>query len=292
MTMHKVAPYDFDALNLARRLVTAASSARQRYMAEVASDGQLGLPAVLNYRQRMKRSGLGFTLGEAAPLVFWQLYPIPGRSVEALAHAWAYLYHHALVLDDLTDGDLSDTRAHHSLSAALLDRSMIVWHETMDGFAGGLDSAFGRYYAEQIAAGNSPVGDAESLGHRSALVKYLLAVLLAHGTGEIITRTHEEAVESLLAGFQILDDVTDRQEDRAHGAASILVDEEPVITGGRAAALLRRGLALLAAPDSAHIAIFVNGYIRAIDDAVGRFMPETSGTRRPGQIIILPKASN
>lgn len=289
MTRHHthISASDGNRSNLQTRLAAAIAQARQCHFAALIEDRDFA--ALRHYRERLGRSGTSIMLGEAVPYLFSEGYPSNDMPYEKATKAWFLLYHHALVVDDLTDGHVEDSPATRALAARLLEKTLGAWRDyDLGGMRNGLREVFDRYYAEQVRAGRSPIGDAASLGHRGALVKYFVAVFKMHATGTLLNGTEERAIESLLAGFQILDDVTDCVEDGRERSSS---HHESVITAGeQASEYLRRGLTLLAVPESADLRIFVEQYADAVDAAVKAVRQPQRRSREPR--TALPLASN
>lgn len=229
-------------------------------------------------------------LGEAAPYLFWDRYASSDVPYEKVTDAWLLLYHHALLVDDLMDGHTDNSPATRDIAARLLQKALGAWGgRDLDGLSGQLGVAFARFYEEQMRAGRTPIGDAASLGHRAALVKYLVSILKVHSAGKLLDGNEERAIECLLAGFQILDDVTDITEDR-YEPSGPLHEELVIVAGDQASRLLRTGLTNWAVPEHADLRTFVEQYANAVDVAVRmlrrpRVLP---ADRRP----TLPVASN
>jgi len=265
--------------DIQRKLAEDVQIARRLYIADISERAGLGIAAVANFRARLRRSRLPISLGESVPTIFANLRPVAPRDAARLSHAWMYLYHHLLLVDDITDGQAKADDSTASMAARLLDRALELWR-SCGGLTGSLDSVFTQYYREQIAAGEQPVGAEDYLGRRGALVKYFAAVLTSHSQGRMLSSTEEHGMEAILAGFQILDDVTDRQEDGRSASATALADSSrstsdgdlaPLkIIGERAARLLSEGVELMVAHENSYLARFVWDFVVKINDAVSQ----------------------
>jgi hypothetical protein len=261
-----VSSYSTGSADLAHRLFEEVSQARRSYALALVEGGEFA--GLGHYRQRLARSATHITLGEAAPYLFLQNYATNDVPYQKVTEAWLLLYHHALVVDDLADGHAQNSPATRDMAARLLERALNAWGgRDLDGLSGQLGIAFTRFYEEQMRAGRSPIGDVASLGHRAALVKYLAMILKVHCSGQLLDETEERAIECLLAGFQILDDVTDRAED-GHESGEPPQEELVAVVGDRASHLLRTGLINLAVPEHSDLRIFVERYADAVDAAV------------------------
>jgi hypothetical protein len=267
--------------DIQQRLVEDVRIARRHYLADIANHRGLGDPAIAHFLSRLKRSRLAVSLGESVPTIFCNLLQTSGRNAARFTEAWMYLYHHSLLVDDMSDGHAETTGQNASTAAYLLDRALDLW-KSCGGFTGEMIDVFLNYYEEQIAAGEQPIGAHHAIGHRGALVKYFVSVLTVHRSGRLLSSAEERGIEAILGGFQILDDVTDRHEDQS--ANTNFVDLR--IAGKRAANLLSEGLDLVQAEESSDLARFVGNYIERIHEAVSR--PSCVPGNRPS----LPMASN
>lgn len=283
-------------VDIHQRLAGDVYDARRNYINDAAGRPGLGIPVVAHLRVRLRRSRLPVSLGESVPTIFGDLLQIRGQHANRYALAWMYLYHHSLLVDDLTDGHADSDTSNASTAAYLLDRALQLW-SSCGGLTGSLVTAFERYYAEQMTAGAEPVGAVDSLGRRGALVKYFATVVTTETQGRLLSENEERGVESILAGFQLLDDVTDYEEDRPRDRADqdcptredAARDELRCVrvAGERSALLLNDGLGLIAAPDTSDLARFVGNYIDRIRDGLDR-AARKEGDGQP----LLPLASN
>lgn len=176
------------------------------------------------YRRRLGRAEGGVALGELAPFLLQQIFDVKNEALTRVLPAWLPLYHHALMLDDFWDGDLIEERARVSVVAStLLKESMESWARV------GLNTSgdwmyFRQVYREHMSSGQRSPASVEALGKRSALVKVLANALCSIGKGRSLEPAEERGIELLAAGFQLLDDVADVEQDWAFARQSVLIE--------------------------------------------------------------------
>lgn len=285
---------DGSLTDIHQSLARGVWTARRNHFRELAQDSRCGLLAVGHYRDRSRRSQRSVTLGESVPTIFGELLHIDQAASERFAAAWMYLYHHALLVDDITDGHVDVRSPLVAMVERTYSQALERWR-ACDGLSGELEGLFARYYAEQMWAGAQPIGAEESLGRRAALTKFYVAVLSSYRLGRTLLPHEEAGLETICAGFQILDDVTDRAEDttaeraqmptRLLGLAGDRCARRLYWEGTRAATLLTTGVELLEVARESYLARFVLDYGLRIEHAL------RSSRGKRGEIA-LPRAAN
>src|SRR5688500_7056046 len=93
--------------SLPRELLHCLGEARQRYLARMAKSSHLSSSLGAEYySRRISRAEGGAALGELAPFLLQQVFGAKREALTRVLPAWLPLYHHALILDDIWDGDL------------------------------------------------------------------------------------------------------------------------------------------------------------------------------------------
>lgn len=283
------------ALTMLSRLTHSALATRREYLALLETLRSIqAVHAIAHYQGRLRRSVLPVPLGEFVPSLLKPLFLSPCSIDKSLDLAWFFLYHHSLLTDDIEDGHVQPSGTLAATNAFLLDQATARWHALASTGTDVLAPLFDRYYREQMEAGRDVVGSPRSIGKRGALVKFFVAILAWVAENRTPTPSEEYGIERLLAGFQILDDAADHDEDRhAQSTSAPQSTESNRNAGMRAVAHFQSGLDHLSVQPTSALALFVGDFqqrtaaaIRAVD------WPRSAHERTKRQPVFLPLAAN
>jgi hypothetical protein len=191
-----------------------------------------------HYVERLVRSEDRHMLGEYAPALLAQLLDIPEDPSDGITVQWLALYECSLLFDDVVD-NAGSRRAEWALCAQFLyDYCLFGWEPYFEQYPG-LRTKFGEYHAQAIAAALFEIQQSEhwcvrnpvdalpemqaAMGRKAALVKFCGAVLSLQFKRRLLDSVEEEGIDSLCAGIQLLDDLTDSVEDNKSGHDNYVV---------------------------------------------------------------------
>lgn len=192
-----------------------------------------------NYRKRVNRARGKPLLGECAPDILADLLAIKNeKAVQCVIPSWLSLYAYTLFIDDVLDREAAVEAAPLVLaSQLLLQRGISHFYQSMNPPAH-LLIQMDVYFLETAIAVMRELkrhkrqvhrfsrSEVRQIGNKVALLKLCAAqLLLADGQGERIDDRVMVPVELLATGMQLLDDITDWEEDWTTGSLSHLLTE-------------------------------------------------------------------
>ena len=221
----------------------------KRFTAEVADSRQTFLrsltpfPSLLgrvverNYQKRIKRARGKPMLGEWAPWLLADLLDIKDKTViRSIVPSWMNLYAYTLCIDDILD------RRNEVESTPLLIASGLLLERGISGFFrelprnGTVRIQLDDYFLEVAGAAMEEMTqhkyklskftrcDVDGIGKKVSFLKLCAAELLAV-SGKPIVGDVLIPIENLATGMQLLDDMTDWEEDWKAGSYSHLLTE-------------------------------------------------------------------
>lgn len=164
------------------------------------------------------------TLGEYVPWLIGDAIRAGPDTTQAVTTPWLFLYHHIISLDDSIDSTTAPRPANLLLSSVLLERAL-------SGFRGLFPQderfwdGFQRYYEQAVVAEHHETNvyhdatrgfdDDEHLtmGRKSSVLKLCATALTLKTMDRPLTEHEDDAFDRIAAGFQLLDDLTDWEDD-------------------------------------------------------------------------------
>lgn len=185
-----------------------------------------------HYIERLVRSEDRYMLGEYAPLLLAQLLEIPEEDADGITIPWLLLYECSLLFDDVVDIKGSCQAEWVLCAQFLYDYCISAWGEWFEQYPA-LWAKFREYHAQAVTAAFEEVQRSKNsspdsltkmvpevhvaMGRKAALVKFCATVLSLQFKRRLLSVVEEEAIDSLCAGIQLLDDLTDSVEDHKSG---------------------------------------------------------------------------
>ncbi len=199
------------------------------------------LPAIVqdqarsSYLRRVNTSNGKTPLGESAPVLVSSLIPdISSHEIEAAIHPWLGIYAFTLLIDDVIDDDTVDRSALVIAASLFLEKALSFAYSTasdpatlrthIDSY---FESAASAFSLEEILRRESKSFSASTLKilrEKVSLIHLCLPLLLRNrSTG--IPPNAQSAVDRLALAMQLLDDVTDWEDDHRNHTTTILLSE-------------------------------------------------------------------
>ncbi|AOS84379.1 hypothetical protein BIU88_09700 [Chlorobaculum limnaeum] len=188
----------------------------------------------LYYENRIKRANGNPMLGEYAVYGLGDLMSIDKNTIYHFAYPWALMYSHCLLMDDLIDEKYESIKTELLLSHMLFEKALIEYEKNHRN-KNDLLKFYHRYRDESIRAMLVEI-DSESTyeglikkqdviiqAQKSSMVKFCAEMMIINSKKRKMTKRENGAIESLLVGVQLLDDITDFIEDHKMGRKNILL---------------------------------------------------------------------
>lgn len=220
-------PTPFDCLV---ELIPRVHDARTRYLQSLSSlPATVSAVATKHFHNRIARAMPRPLLGEFVPLLICDILNIPAsRQVQETMVAWFHIYFSVMMLDDVVDRQQEQSCASDTLTGAFLFQRGIHLLRRSDPhpFSSERDDFYDRIISRTVAAGIHELGrrsdtsgtfsteDFETVGSKLALLQLCVVAF----TPDCMDAKQDpawlhNAIASLATTLQLLDDVTDWQED-------------------------------------------------------------------------------
>lgn len=208
---------------------------REEYLASLgAIRAPLGEMCAQFYTQRIRRVSPKPLLGEYLPWLLGDVFAIDPDQVRRVANAWLPLYLHVLAIDDLLDETSDVDRATLPIVSSVLAERAFAEYLALLGPRMDFWSGFEDFFLTTGAAGAREMTEARGrvasitpneirrLGEKIELVKICYSSLVL-AAGLDISELHLSALGDFEIGVQLLDDVSDWDEDFAIGSFTPLL---------------------------------------------------------------------
>lgn len=189
------------------------------------------------YNDRLLRASGRLMLGEHAVSIVSEFLHISYDVSEKFKPIWNLLYWHSILIDDIVDGNSLDTKQDLLVSQILLDKALVLISSSSVFFKQSIFEIFQRYRLESWVAmaqeqswscgehvPNSLDAAILQQGRKSALAKFCSSALLIAEWDVELTKNQVVALDDLLSGIQILDDIADYLEDFSSRRHNIILD--------------------------------------------------------------------
>lgn len=181
-----------------------------------------------HYLERANRAGDSPLLGEYAPWIIGDSLGASPDTINSVLVPWMLLYEHVLTIDDAIDNPSRVHPKHMILNSLLFQRSMLRYREAFPDQSD-FWLAFQDHYEANASAGfretevfhnsyselNQNQEDHAILAQKSAILKICATALSLKTQQRGLGIQEDEAIDDMLTGIQLLDDLTDWEEDIA-----------------------------------------------------------------------------
>lgn len=195
---------------------------------------QLAMVLKSHYRERLLRSQGQIMLGEYAVFIISDLLKMSKNTVARVQFPWLMLYEYSLLLDDLLDESRKNFREEILLSQILLDAAHYEFAEFIENSAYEKE-IYSKYRMESMYAMNeenaginkevTPFSEDMVIlqGQKSSLIKYLASSMMFLENNRALSENEEDALGNICSGIQLLDDLTDIEDDHEAGRKNSLL---------------------------------------------------------------------
>jgi hypothetical protein len=194
----------------------------------------LGENLVTHYENRLKTAASSPMLGEYAIFLIGDLFKIPKKFINQLSFPWLLLYDYCLMLDDLIDNSHQNYSQKLLTSQITLQSALKEYNKIFENDSALWDS-FNIYFNQWFAAmlfelsnknqSKNKISNDEFLqqGRKSALVKFCASSLVILNNRRSLNIAEETCLDSICCGVQLLDDLSDIENDFNSGISNTLI---------------------------------------------------------------------
>lgn len=198
-------------------------------------DRKLANRLINYYVERRNRSRSQPVMGEIALPMFAEMFGVNRIGDRYISDLWMLVYIHSLLLDDILDGQSSQPKFDLLLSQYLLDDAITVLYD-LDPVRSIVWPAFlscrrrsWKGILFELHAERGKIDPEESVrdilqGEKAAMAQFAATLITYASERRMLTQTEDDAVSSLCAGIQLLDDIGDLEEDFSWNRGNTLND--------------------------------------------------------------------
>lgn len=233
-SQYKSICYEYDYLNTFIEEIIALRKSLLVFSEKLPKS--LGKIVVAHYKNRLYRAKSLPMLGEYVVYLIGDLFKIPVNIINQLSFPWLLLYEYCLLIDDIIDNPIKNNSKEYKTSQILLKSALKEYNNNFKNDISLVES-FGTYHRQWFDAMifelnqnfeiDSKVTDVEFLqqGRKSALVKFCADSLVRLNNKRSLNPIEEKCLDNFCSGIQLLDDVTDIEQDYTLGVSNTIIKD-------------------------------------------------------------------